>query len=191
MQHDPIGTLFWKHRTSPTTITGNGGINLIAVTGAGDDITAALTLSGGANDYFVFDVSGNYHTNNGMTLSGGVSPDHILFVFTGTSGNVFQTSGGGNPAQWFGTFLATDGGAFQLSELNLDGALIMGDSNGAGVAGGGDVQFVSGSEIPTFSPFTVPAPSIGHGILAFLAVGGMLFGGKLLERSKKLGSLAA
>jgi hypothetical protein len=67
----------------------------------------------------------------------------------------------------------------------------MGDSNGAGVAGGGDVQFVSGSEIPTFSPFTVPAPSIGHGILAFLAVGGMLFGGKLLERSKKLGSLAA
>jgi hypothetical protein len=38
---------------------------------------------------------------------------------------------------------------------------------------------------PTFSPLIVPAPSIGHGILAFLAVGGMFFGGKLLENLKK------
>jgi hypothetical protein len=33
----------------------------------------------------------------------------------------------------------------------------------------------------------VPAPLIGHGLLALLAVGGVLFGAKLLERSKKLG----
>jgi hypothetical protein len=31
----------------------------------------------------------------------------------------------------------------------------------------------------------VPAPLIGHGFLALLAVGGVLFGGKLLERRKK------
>jgi hypothetical protein len=31
----------------------------------------------------------------------------------------------------------------------------------------------------------VPAPVIGHGLLALLAVGGVLFGGKLLESLKK------
>jgi hypothetical protein len=35
----------------------------------------------------------------------------------------------------------------------------------------------------------VPAPVIGHGLLVFLAVGGVLFGGKLLGRGKKRGSL--
>jgi hypothetical protein len=31
----------------------------------------------------------------------------------------------------------------------------------------------------------VPAPVIGHGLFVLLAVGGVLFGGKLLERLKK------
>ena len=35
-------------------------------------------------------------------------------------------------------------------------------------------------------PFTpVPAPLIGHGLPILIAVGGLLFGAKLLERSKK------
>jgi hypothetical protein len=172
----PNGTTAWNGNAAT-------GIDLIAVTGKSTNPT--FTLSGTANQYFVFDIEGGdgaFSENNPMTLSG-ISPNHVLFVFTGTSGNVFSTSGTSNTL--FGTYLATDGGGFNFSNLNLDGALIMGDANGAGVKGGGDVQIVSGSEIPTFSPFTVPAPSIGHGILAFLAVGGMLFGGKLLENLKK------
>ena len=35
----------------------------------------------------------------------------------------------------------------------------------------------------------VPAPLIGHGLFALLAIGGVLFGGELLERSKKRRSL--
>lgn len=35
----------------------------------------------------------------------------------------------------------------------------------------------------------VPAPAIGHGLPVLLAVGGLLFGAKLLERSKKQGAL--
>jgi hypothetical protein len=31
----------------------------------------------------------------------------------------------------------------------------------------------------------VPAPLIGHGLLVFLAVGGVLFGSKLLERRRE------
>jgi hypothetical protein len=37
----------------------------------------------------------------------------------------------------------------------------------------------------------VPAPLIGHGLLVMLAVGGVLFGGKLVENLKKRQSLAA
>lgn len=128
--------------TSATTITGNGGLNVIDVTNIHN---APLTLSGSASDYFIINVSGEFQTNQAMTLAGGVAASQVLFNLTGT-GTVLQTSGGD---QLYGTFLATDGGQFQFSELDLDGALIDTDGN---------VQFVSGSKIGTFDPFTVPSP---------------------------------
>lgn len=128
--------------TSATTITGNGGLNVIDVSNIHN---APLTLNGSANDYFIINVSGEMQTNQAMTLEGGVLASHVLFNLTGT-GTVLQTSGGD---QLYGTFLATDGGQFQFSELDLDGALIDTDGN---------VQFVSGSEIGTVDPFTVPSP---------------------------------
>src|SRR5207245_7921248 len=114
---------------------------------------AKLTLSGTANDFFVFNISDQIHTNQPMTLSGGVSPANILFNLTGT-GTVFQTSGGDVS---FGTYLATNGGQFQFSNLNLTGRLIN---------VGGDVQFVSGSRIPA-----VPEP----GIFALVCIGAIAF----------------
>jgi len=136
-----------------TTITGNGGLNVIDVA----NITnAKLTLSGTANDFFVFNVSNAVMTNQPMTLSGGVSPSNILFNLTGTGTvAVFQTSGGDVS---YGTYLATNGGKFQFSNLNLTGRLIN---------IGGDVQFVSGSSIPA-----VPEPGtfalVGIGAIAFV-----------------------
>jgi len=127
-----------------TTITGNGGLNVIDVA----NITnAKLTISGNANDFFVFNVSNAVMTNQPMTLSG-VSADQILFNLTGT-GTVFQTSGGDVS---FGTYLATNGGKFQFSNLDLTGRLIN---------IGGDVQLVSGSKIP------VPEP----GVLGLFGIG--------------------
>lgn len=136
-----------------TTITGDGGLNVIDVANIQN---AKLTLSGTANDYFVFNVSDQIQTNQAMTLAGGVDPSHILFNLTG-SGTVFQTSGGDS---LYGTFLATNGGKFQFSNLVLNGALIN---------IGGDVQFVSGSKIPTFTHFMVPEP----GTLALIGIGGV------------------
>jgi hypothetical protein len=43
----------------------------------------------------------------------------------------------------------------------------------------------SGNSAFEFDPLVVPAPLIGHGLLVLLAVGGVLFGGKLLESLKK------
>jgi hypothetical protein len=143
-----------------TTIVGDGGLNVIHV---GNIQNAPLTLSGNASDYFVVEVTGTFQTNRTMALIGGVTASHVIFDFTGTSGNVFQTSGGDRLE---GTFLATHGGGFNFSDLDLTGALINTDGN---------VQFVSGSEIPTFAGFTappVPEPaSWALMILGFGAVG--------------------
>ena len=129
--------------TAATTITGNGGLNVINV---GSISNAPLTIKGTSADTFVFNVSSNFQTNVAMTLVG-VTSSQILWNFTGTSGNVFQTSGGD---VLFGTFLATHGGDFQFSELDLTGQLI----NTAG-----HIQFVSGSTIES-----VPGPIAGAGL---------------------------
>ena len=48
------------------------------------------------------------------------------------------------------------------------------------------VTFDFGTGPDTFLPgVPVPAPRIGHGLFVLLAVGGVWFGGKLLERLKK------
>ncbi|MBL0926366.1 MAG: hypothetical protein IBJ11_01780 [Phycisphaerales bacterium] len=135
------------------TITGNGGVNVINIASLQN---APLTLSGTASDVFIFNVTGNFATNQPMTLSGGVLPSRILFNLLGTSGNIFQTSGGNT---LFGTFLSTRGGNFQFSNLVLTGALIN---------TGGNVAIVSGSRV-TYQGF-VPAP----GAAAFLVLAGGL-----------------
>jgi len=127
------------------TLNGNGGLNVIDVANIQN---AKLTLSGTDDDFFVFNVSNAIQTNQPMTLSGGVAPNHILFNLTGT-GTVFQTSGGDFS---YGTYLATNGGAFQFSNLKLNGALIN---------TGGNVQFVSGSSIPVPEPGTLGLVSLG------------------------------
>jgi hypothetical protein len=125
-------------------INGNGGLNVIDVTSLQNPL---LTINGNAHDFFVFNVSGLFNTNQVITLHG-VTAGQILWNFTATSGTVFQTSGGDG---LFGTFLATDGGDFQFSNLVLTGQLINTD---------GHIQLVSGSGV-TGSPLTPPVPEPG------------------------------
>lgn len=132
-----------------STLTGNGGLNVVNVT----NISAPFTISGGPDDIFVINVSGTFtRGQNPMNLIGGVDPGHILWNLTGSSGQVFSTSGGaGFPL--YGTFLAVNGtAAFQFSNLNVVGAVIL--------ASNGNMQFVSGSQISGFAPFEVPAAEI-------------------------------
>lgn len=147
-----------------TTISSTTGLNVI---GINNFQNVQLTINGGANDYFIFNISGTMSENKAMTLSGGVTASHILFNFTSTSGNVFQTSGGG---VLYGTYLATNGGGYAADNLTLTGELIN---------TGGNVQYVSGADT-TFAGFTVPATAVpepesygmmlgGLGLLGFMA----------------------
>jgi hypothetical protein len=131
----------------PQTINGDGGLNVIDVASLQNPL---LTINGNAHDFFVFNVSGLFNTNQVLTLNG-VTAGQILWNFTGT-GTVFQTSGGDS---LFGTFLATDGGDFQFSNLVLTGQLINTD---------GHIQLVSGSGV-TGSPLTPPVPEPGSLLL--------------------------
>ena len=99
----------------------------------------------------------NPHLNGGITLTGGLTEDQVLFNFVG--GNSMTLSLGptdqiaANGAEQHGTFLDPNG-AITTSSVNIVGHLFGGDSS--------NLQFVSGSTIST-----VPEP----GSLALGAVG--------------------
>ena len=144
----PLGNI-----SGAQTFVGNGGTNVIDI---GAWSSPAVTLTGGPNDFFIFNLTSFGTINTPMNI-GGVNPSHILWNLTGTSGNIFQTSGGGVE---YGTFLATRGGNFQFSNLNLTGQLIN---------TGGNIQFVSGSKMiaDPFQPPVIPEP----GTLTLLGTG--------------------
>jgi len=112
--------------TYATTITGNGGKNVIDINGqlhlsSGQN----LTISGGPNDSFIFNISRGFQLDGGANIVlSGVSPNQVLFNFPG-SGDQIQTSGKANTA---GIFLAPQrtiqvNGGVHNSEFIAGGAL--------------------------------------------------------------------
>ncbi len=106
-----------------TTITGNGGLNVINITGGINLNNAALTLSGTASDVFIVNVTGNSPTfagTGGLLLAGGVTPNHVLYDFETTAGPAAGTFTSAAGETFDGTLLGTN------FTFNLDGALIGG-----------------------------------------------------------------
>src|SRR4029077_4907867 len=92
---------------NPTTITGNGGQNVIQVGGnSGIHLSGGnFILHGGPSDTFIFQIpSGNFALSGdtNIVLQGGVTANHVFWDIEGSGGQV-QTSGGSNTA---GIFLA-------------------------------------------------------------------------------------
>src|SRR5207249_2444454 len=78
--------------TKSTTITGNGGVNVINV-GSIVLVKQVLTLKGGPNDYFILNVPGDYSLGSSqVVLTGGVTGNHVLWNFpgTGTTVNIYK-----------------------------------------------------------------------------------------------------
>jgi hypothetical protein len=157
--------------TGPQTITGNGGMNVIDVTGSAgihlSSVVENLTISGGSADTFIIDVSGSggiqLSGNSGIVLSG-ISPKQVLFYVPGSASNIVQTSG---TAETAGTFLVPNGG------IQINGGFHQSE-----FIGGGPISLQSNPQV-----VGVPGSEIGGGLAGFLAVCGLLFGTKKLERS--------
>ncbi len=113
---------------SPTTVTGNGGLNVLAVNG---DLTASLTLSGTASDIFVVNVTGTltFTASSVLGLGGAVTADHVLYNFTGAGGTINSKVGN----VFNGTLLAPN------YSFNLDGTF-----NGE-IIGGKSIVMLSGA----------------------------------------------
>jgi hypothetical protein len=157
------------------TINGSSGINVIDIASLNLGNGQTLTLNGPAGAQFVIDDSGNFVLNSGkIVLTGGIGVTDVVFNIE-ASGNAISTSGGlNNESVINGIVLAPNSGV----------AMAPGLINGELIAGGSTIHIVSGGSVNSV-PAVVPAPLIGRGLPVLLAVGGMLFGARLWERSKK------
>jgi uncharacterized repeat protein (TIGR01451 family) len=117
--------------SSPTTVMGNGSLNVIAING---NITASLILKGTANDVFIVNVTGTVTLggNSELGIGGSVTPNHVLYNFTGSSGTI--TSHVGN--MFYGTLLGPS------YSFNLDGSFI-----GEIIGGGSSIALLSGATV--------------------------------------------
>lgn len=117
------------------TITGNGGLNVININGnISLGSTNSLILSGSASDVFIVNISGTLSINGSSKLgiAGGVTTNHVLWNFTGSSGTIQAAVGN----IWYGTILAPK------YSYNLDGTFY-----GELIAGGSSISLLSGIKI--------------------------------------------
>jgi uncharacterized repeat protein (TIGR01451 family)/choice-of-anchor A domain-containing protein len=142
------------------TVTGNGGLNVIDINGNINLNNASLILSGTTSDVFIVNVTGTatFAGMGGLMLAGGVTPNHVLYNFTGTgaAGNV--TSGASNVL--YGTLLGP-GATFNLAGSFI-GAVIGGGktlSLQGGAAGNATVNKNVGFSAAISSTATVGATS--------------------------------
>jgi hypothetical protein len=143
-----------------STISSTGGTNVIVLNSVNLGNGQTLTLHGSATDQFIINVSGNFVLNSGkILLTGGLTPDDVVFNIT-SSGNAVSTSGGlGNESIINGIVLAPNSG------IAMAPGLIIGEL----IAGGATVHLVSGASVDTSPAAAVPEPStdalIGAGLL--------------------------
>ena len=117
-----------------TTVTGNGGLNVIDINGSINLNNASLTLTGTSSDVFIVNVSGSasFVGTGGLMLGGGVTPNHVLYNFTSSSGTIVSHVGNA----FYGTLLAP------TYSFNLDGSFI-----GEIIGGGSSIQLLSNATV--------------------------------------------
>jgi len=118
----------------------------------------------------------NVTSGHSVNLTGG---DLEAFGVTFALGQVFEDIMTFQPGELTGTFATLQGGGNGTSVDLGNGLTLDAIYDNAG----GDIS------LEVTKTVSVPAPLIGGGVPVFLAVGGILFGAKLLERGKKRRSL--
>jgi hypothetical protein len=171
--------------TGAANISGTGTIEAIDL--ANNSLPAALAIngnygqSGGTFDALLHGTGiqideVNVTNGHSVTLAGG---DLEAFGVTFALGQVFEDIMTFQPGELSGTFATLQGGGNGTSVDLGHGLTLEAIYDNAG----GDISLEVVSTVP------VPAPPIGRGVPVFLAVSGMLFGAKFLERRRKRRSL--
>ena len=160
-----------------TTINGGPGVNVANLSGINLGNGQTLTLNGPAGSQFVIN-SPNMVLNSGkIALTGGLTPNDVVFNLTGT-GNNLQTSGGLNNESVINGIVLDANGSVAMAPGLINGELI---------AGGQSVHLVSGASV-NGSP---PAPSVPEPSSAVLLVLGGLGMAGLVRRSWRRSSADA
>jgi len=128
---------------STTTVTGNGGVNVVAISAITLSGTNTLTLSGGPNDVFYVRVAGGVELSQAaQILLSGVPAAQVIF----TAGRL--TMSGTSVAE--GSFLLFGSGG----SVSVDGATL----NGALLTSSKAVSFAHGASV---TPSCIPAAMTG------------------------------
>jgi hypothetical protein len=181
----------------------NGALTKVGTTGISyDDLGSTLT------GVYAVDSFGKLYSINAATGaatpigSGGIPVAGFSALSTNAStlyyadGNNLYTL---NTTIGAATLIGSLGDSIQLTALLLENGTLYGTPDGnplsvatVGPASGAttigpDITGAGTGLITGLAPYplAVPAPAIGHGLPVVLAVGGVLFGAKLLERSRK------
>jgi hypothetical protein len=142
-----------------TLDAGGNRVFTIAANGTNNN-NQGVTVVGTASDFVVFNINNgttNQDLGGPILLSGGITSDHVLINFVGTSGNL--GSGPTNGANVNAVILAPN------MKVNLDNVTINGRLFGG--RAGQDFSIVSGFQLN--QPAVVPEPTS----LVLLAVGGL------------------
>jgi hypothetical protein len=161
--NDLAATKIFSSISAATTIIGNGGTNVISLTG-GIKLGGSnnLTLTGNANDRFIFNIHGglNLNGNAGVVLSGGVLAQNVVFNFIGAGSSL--STHVGNAMQ--GIVLAPD------RDITFHGLF------GEVIGGGKKLTLMSGAVVTGFAP---PVPDTGSTLL----LSGLTLAALLIARS--------
>jgi Ice-binding-like len=146
-------TQMFSSISAAITINGNGGDNVIKLTGGINLGSGNLTLNGGANDFFIFDIKGGLQLggSSSVVLSGGVTADHVVF-------NFLSASNGGD-----GSSLMTHvGNTVQGTVLAVDRDITFHGVFGEVIGGGSSLTLMSGATVNgiPFIPEVTPSSVI-------------------------------
>lgn len=157
------GTVLNLSNANGTVINVSGGtthqfsVGNVGISGAG------LTINGGASDVVVLNISGSVKFQGAVKLTGGITPDNVLFNVKSAGNNNVQSSGN-YMTNLVNADLIDLGGTWNVNEITITGRWFGEDP-------GGTYQLVSNGYIE--QP-TVPEPGtlvlMGTGALGLMGV---------------------